>query len=192
MDVCGLGVLCCLRRYQGHTKPRELPSVCLDTSNMGNEVVIVKMGRRICGAGAALATAPILQNKGYFETKLQSMGIWSVGLATRRCDTNKPLGTSPDSWVLKSDGNICHNGLVRYKLDLTIEEGDIVGCTYDHVEMNFYLNGKPLHCPVTGIKGTVYPVLYVDDGTILDVNFTEFVYNPPEGFEKIMFEKSLL
>lgn len=33
-------------------------------------------------------------------------------------------------------------------------------CTYDHVELNFYHNGKHLHCPITGMKGTVYPVFY--------------------------------
>lgn len=32
----------------------------------------------------------------------------------------------------------------------------------------------------------------VDDGTIVDVNFKEFVYEPPHGFTAIMFEKSLL
>ena len=36
----------------------------------------------------------------------------------------------------------------------------IQSCSYDHVELNFFLNGQSLHCPVTGIKGTVYPVLY--------------------------------
>ena len=34
--------------------------------------------------------------------------------------------------------------------------------------------------------------LAVDDGSILDVNFTDFVYHAPEGFQKIMFEKNLL
>ncbi len=34
------------------------------------------------------------------------------------------------------------------------------GLTYDHVELNFYLNGVNLNCPVLGIKGTVYPVVY--------------------------------
>ena len=32
----------------------------------------------------------------------------------------------------------------------------------------------------------------VDDGSIIDVNFTDFVYHAPEGFQKIMFEKNLL
>lgn len=34
------------------------------------------------------------------------------------------------------------------------------GLTYDHVQLNFYLNGKPLPCPFTGMKGTLYPVFY--------------------------------
>ena len=37
------------------------------------------------------------------------------------------------------------------------------GLAYDHVELNFYLNGKPLSCPMMGIKGTVYPVFYGKD-----------------------------
>ncbi len=37
-------------------------------------MVIVKSGRRICGTGAALGNAPIVQNKGYFEVKIQSTG----------------------------------------------------------------------------------------------------------------------
>lgn len=26
--------------------------------------------------------------------------------------------------------------------------------------MNLYLNGKNMHCPASGIRGTVYPVVY--------------------------------
>lgn len=33
------------------------------------------------------------------------------------------------------------------------------GVTYDHVEMNLYLNGKNMNCPASGIRGTVYPVV---------------------------------
>ena len=40
----------------------------------GSEVVVVKNGRRICGTGAALANVPIVQNKAYFEVKLQCTG----------------------------------------------------------------------------------------------------------------------
>lgn len=46
------------------------------------------------------------------------------------------------------------------------------GLTYDHVEMNLYLNGKNMHCPASGIRGTVYPVVY---GKILET-FTTLVH----------------
>lgn len=42
---------------------------------IGHEVVIVKSGRRICGSGAALANAPLVQSKCYFEAKIQSGGM---------------------------------------------------------------------------------------------------------------------
>lgn len=45
------------------------------TFYIGHEVVIVKNGIRICGTGAALGNTPILQNKAYFEVKLQQTGI---------------------------------------------------------------------------------------------------------------------
>ena len=32
--------------------------------------------------------------------------------------------------------------------------------SYDHVELNFFLNGKSLDCPITSVRGTVYPVFY--------------------------------
>ena len=32
--------------------------------------------------------------------------------------------------------------------------------SYDHVELNFFLNGKSLRSPITGIRGSVYPVFY--------------------------------
>ncbi|XP_029186290.1 SPRY domain-containing protein 7-like [Acropora muricata] len=195
MEACGLGVLCCLRRYHQPRNPpeREAPQVQLDTGQMGNEVVIVKSGKRICGSGAALANAGIVQNKCYFEMKIQSGGAWGVGLATKKCNLSKvPLGNDNESWVLRSDGTVAHNGTIRHRLRDIPEEGDMIACTYDHVELNFYHNGKHLHSPLTGIKGTVYPVFYVDDGSIIDVNFSEFVYHAPEGFQKIMFEKNLL
>ena len=34
------------------------------------------------------------------------------------------------------------------------------GISYDHVEMNLYVNGNSLNCPVTGVRGTVFPVVY--------------------------------
>jgi hypothetical protein len=51
------------------------PDVSLDVSKTGQDVVIVKNGRRLCGTGGALANTPISQNKAYFEVKIQANGI---------------------------------------------------------------------------------------------------------------------
>ena len=32
----------------------------------------------------------------------------------------------------------------------------------------------------------------VDDGAILDVQFLDFSYPPPDGFDRILFEKNIL
>lgn len=54
-------------------------------------------------------------------------------------------------------------------LHVTISQNSVInssvvcvpqGITYDHVELNLYLNGKNMHCPASGIRGTVYPVVY--------------------------------
>ena len=48
----------------------------------------------------------------------------------------------------------------EYKISPGAEEGDILGFSYDHVELNIYCNGRNLDTPVLGIKGTVFPVFY--------------------------------
>ena len=42
---------------------------------VGADVVVVKSGKRICGTGGAFSNAPIVQDKAYFEVKLQSTGM---------------------------------------------------------------------------------------------------------------------
>nr|CAD7589385.1 unnamed protein product [Timema genevievae] len=158
-----------------------------------HEVVIVKNGMRVCGSGGALASAPLVQSKSYFEVKLQQSGVWGVGLATRMSDMNRaPGGSDDESWVLCSDAIIRHSNKELAKISPEPQEGDILGVAYDHVELNFYINGKSLESPVSGIRGSVYPVLYVDDGAILDIVLTEFHHEPPPGFDRIMLEQSLL
>lgn len=39
-------------------------------------------------------------------------------------------------------------------------EGDIIGIAYDHVDLNFFLNGKNMEIPVRNVRGTVFPALY--------------------------------
>lgn len=122
----------------------------------GNEVVIVKNGTRICGSGGVLCTAPIVQNKCYFEVKVQQsgnwnscvhhlffyksiffwlvsiwycvqLGIWGVGLALNDVDLCKtPGGHDLYSWVLCNDGAQRHNQQVLKAIDNNIEEGDII------------------------------------------------------------------
>lgn len=145
----------------------------------------MKNGCRICGSGGALASAPLVQSKSYFEVKLQQSGYWSIGLATRKTDLNKPKGgTDSESWCLNSDHIVLHDNKEIHKLsvqpvDITNSlenindvlpgttnetglpsEGDTIGVTYDHVELNFYLNGKKLDIPVLNIRGNVYPALF--------------------------------
>lgn len=154
-------------------------------NDVGHEVVILKNGTRICGSGAVLATAPLVQSKSYFEVKLQQSGQWSIGLATRKTDLNKAKGgTDVESWCLTSEHIVVHDNKEIHKLSLqpaditsSLEhindvlpgsnnetgipsEGDTIGVAYDHVEMNFYLNGKKLDIPVLSVRGTVYPALF--------------------------------
>lgn len=50
-------------------------------------------------------------------------------------------------------------------------EGDVIGLAYDHVELNFFLNGKNMEIPVRNVRGSVYPALYGRYGsTVINVN----------------------
>ncbi|XP_046698984.1 SPRY domain-containing protein 7b, partial [Silurus meridionalis] len=71
------------------------------------------------------------------------------------------------------------------------QQEDVVGLTYDHVKLNLYLNGKNMQCPASGIRGTVFPVVYVDKNAILACQFSDFYHIPPQGFEKILFEQQI-
>lgn len=77
------------------------------------------------------------------------------------------------SWTLNSDGIICHNKQELYKIGssngtftngtTTVQnpqEGDIIGISYDHIQLKFYINGAEVDYAVSNIKGTVYPALY--------------------------------
>lgn len=77
-----------------------------------------------------------------------------------------------------------------------IGEGDVIGVTYDHIEMRYLINNQMIDHPVNQVRGGgdvgLYPVVYVDDGAILDTSFTTFAYPPPSGFDRILAEKTLL
>lgn len=96
---------------------------------VGNEVVIVKNGLRICGNGGALTNAPLVQSKSYFEVKIQQSGIWAVGLARRDTDLNVAEGgKDSESWALNWDGIVRHNQQELHKIQNPAQEGDVIVC----------------------------------------------------------------
>lgn len=81
----------------------------------------------MCGSGGCLASAPLVQNKSYFEVKLQQGGVWGCGVASRSADVNAaPGGHDSESWVLCSDLCIRHNQNSLHKVNIQIQEGDII------------------------------------------------------------------
>nr|CAG4635103.1 EOG090X0EPP [Alona affinis] len=163
----------------------KLPLVTLDSQQIGQEVVLVKNGSRICGTGGALGNTPIMQDKSYFEVRLQQSGVWGIGLGSEKADLNTvPMGSDSDSWVLCSDGALRHNKEEMHRITQLPQEGDTIGISYNHIELNFYLNGQKLDCPFTNVKGKVYPAVYVDEGAVLDIFFEEFSREPPSGYWK--------
>ena len=44
----------------------------------------IAQASRICGTGGALANAPLMQDKAYWEVKVQTEGVWGLGLAGRQ------------------------------------------------------------------------------------------------------------
>ncbi|XP_055343743.1 SPRY domain-containing protein 7-like [Paramacrobiotus metropolitanus] len=169
------------------------PPVSLDTSRMGDEVVIIKNGSRLCGSGGCIATTSVNQDKAYFEVKIQRDGQWGIGLSLGSINVNNiPFGTDTSSWVLREDGKVYHNNEIIGQVPEIPRESDVVGVAYDHVEMSFHLNGKPLNTSVRGPKGTVFPCAFVDRDAILDFYFTNFQFVPPPGFSRIMYEQTIL
>ncbi|XP_013117674.2 SPRY domain-containing protein 7 [Stomoxys calcitrans] len=249
------------RTHQPSNRIKE-PEIHLDAGTAGSEVILLSNYMRITGTGGALATAPLVQSKSYFEVKIQQKGIWSVGLATRQADLDKKYGgLDKESWCLCSDNVTRHNseeygpvvttinepkssngdvilndsaipgliGIEDMDEDLLLttgrsdggvsatktaqetkgeatdrttaitmqhsfpDEGDVIGVSFDHIELNFYFNGKNLDVPFRNVKAsTVYPVIYVGNGAILDIILDKFHHPPPNGFENIMLEQSLL
>lgn len=52
-------------------------------------------------------------------------------------------------------------GQIRHRLPQLVQEGDVIGVAYDHLELQFFLNGVDLQVASAGIKGEeVYPVVY--------------------------------
>ncbi|CAL2051789.1 unnamed protein product [Caenorhabditis brenneri] len=167
------------------------PTVRLDVGRMGKNVVILKEGERICGIGGAIATVPIVQNKAYFQVTVQQTGIWGIGLGQKQSPLDK-IPCTEKFWGIRDNGDIAKEDQLIAKMKKTVEEGDVVGVTYDHVELKFYVNGKEVEDVITGVRGPVYPMVYVDDSAILDLKFKNFTEAPPPGFGEILVEQTIL
>ncbi|KAI6230369.1 SPRY domain-containing protein [Aphelenchoides fujianensis] len=161
----------------------EANAVKLSTSHMGPDVVLLKNCTRICGLGGALATAPIVQNKAFFQVDITQNGVWGIGLAHRSADLER-VPVLAEAWVLRSDGEVWENGQLLGKVDAPPQEGDSVCVTFDHVDLKFYRNGQPLPITINSVRGQVYPLLYTGDNAILDVRFRSTTVVPPHGFEE--------
>ena len=47
-------------------------------------------------------------------------------------------------------------------------------------------------CVIKGLHCSNLLFITVDDGAVLDVQFTNFYHHPPDGFDSILIEQSLL
>nr|CAH8868958.1 unnamed protein product [Trichobilharzia regenti] len=166
--------------------------VKLDVLSAGPSVLILKSGLRICSNGAARTNIPILQDYAYFEVKLQNNAgaAWAVGLCTNETplDSIQSLTQSSSCWILKNDMKIWNHGKVIGHLVKSIEQDNIIGVYYDKEQINQHFDY------VDNINGVVYPVLGVEEDSVLDVMFTanSFKYPPPiEGFGEITFQKEV-
>lgn len=138
-----------------------------------------------------------VMNDGQVTYDLNEMYSASNGNATSNDDTEQLLPISKKQEIT----NILPlpNQSQRSALP---QEGDIIGITYDHVELNFYLNGKNLNIPTLmklnsqsasgEYNNEIYPCLFVDDGAILDLIVDNFNFQIPSGYDKVMVEQTLL
>lgn len=138
-----------------------------------------------------------VMNDGQVTYDLNEMYSASNGNATSNDDTEQLLPISKKQEIT----NILPlpNQSQRSALP---QEGDIIGITYDHVELNFYLNGKNLNIPTLmklnsqsasgEYNNEIYPCLFVDDGAILDLIVDNFNFKIPSGYDKVMVEQTLL
>lgn len=87
------------------------------------------------------------------------------------------------SWALCSDYIFRHNKQELHKLNISsnpneglqnIQEGDIIGVAFDHIQLKFFVNGTEIDYSISNIKGTTYPALYGKPLQIL--SSLQFIY----------------
>jgi hypothetical protein len=169
----------------------------MDEKWKGEEVVVEGEGYVISGQGTVLGEAPLVQGKTYFEVTVKKMGLFGVGLASRNVDLSQGMGVDEYSWAFVSDKQLVHNRESDAVLgDFAVDDGDVVGCAYDHTALSFYYNGRKMEQCYYTVRGRVFPAVCVSQGAILHVNLGQrpFQFPPPPnlGFQGVMFETSLI
>jgi len=53
-----------------------------------------------------------------------------VGLATCNYNPQGELGQCGQSWALKDDGSVTHNGEEKHKTSISLDEGDVIVSQY--------------------------------------------------------------
>lgn len=125
-------------------------------------------------------------------------GTFGVGLSSKEIDLNcAPLSNRPQLeasyCVFTNNAEVEQDGKKVFKLEnVKLELNDVIGVAYDHIELKFFLNNKQIEKTFKGLKGELYPVLYVNNGAILDASFSSFQYDAPPGYDRLMLEKTLL
>ena len=158
-------------------------------------------GKIITGRGAAMATDPIEADQVYFELKVRTSGSFAVGVGLKTPYPSKDL-----------DREICDNktsyGLKSDMLAAVPEPGDIIGVYFDQrttPRLSFSLNGLPLSdlydVPKPGSElklkpGQLYPIVYVNRGAMVEVNFNEDLWeHPPDsrkGYKELLAVQSVM
>lgn len=156
---------CCLRRSSKNSFPLNPPEslISLDSGHigktiqifamlmfsyipicfLGQEVVILKNGKRVCGSGGAVLNQALLQSKSYFEVKIQQSGHWSVGLCTLNTDLNKTRGgLDKFSWCLNAENYVMNDGQVMYDLNEIYSSSSGNGNVNDDTEQLLPINNK--------------------------------------------------
>jgi hypothetical protein len=184
----------------GKLKETNSRPVGLSSENRGVHAH-VENGRILSGRGAAMATDPIESDRVYFELKLKSAGAFAIGVGLKTTNPPKDL-----------DREICDNkftyGLKADMLAAVPEAGDVIGVLFDQrttPKMSFSLNGLPLSDlydvprPGSELKlkpGQLYPVAYVNRGAMVEINFSEKLWehppDPRQGYKELLAMQSMM
>mmetsp|Transcript_13521 Transcript_13521/g.39350 ORF Transcript_13521/g.39350 Transcript_13521/m.39350 type:complete len:192 (-) Transcript_13521:40-615(-) len=170
-----------------------LPEIGIPASAKGKDVVVDNANLSISGSGSALASAPIEQDRAYWEVKVVdpgSQGRIRVGVSRRLKEEDLHQEIDEASQGDKRRVWSFQQG--------DLKAGDVVGVTFgqsDLPNLSFLVNGEPQPAfDVKKIGGLVYPIFSVGQGATLRVVFDpeHFEQQPPPAAKPLMVVRSLL